>query len=116
MNAELQAPERVLESHLEAVFSKRVRKMGGYTIKLAPTERGVPDRLAVFPKGRMFLVELKTEKGRLSPLQVHWHGRMADRGVRVYTLYGEAQIKEWVAWVIDSLGPQRGAREPWGQS
>lgn len=101
------------EARLEALFRDRVRAMGGYTIKLAPTERGVPDRLAVFPRGRMYLVELKTERGVLSPIQMHWHSRMAERGVRVYTLYGEAQIKAWIAWVIDSLGPQRGAHEPW---
>lgn len=105
--------EAQLEARLEATFRDRVRTMGGYTIKLAPTERGVPDRLAVFPKNRMYLVELKTETGRLSPIQMHWHSRMADRGVRVYTLYGEQQIKSWVAWVVESLGPQKGRPEPW---
>ena len=102
------------EARLEAIFRERVRRMGGYTIKLAPTERGIPDRLAVFPKGRMYLVELKTETGSLSPIQMHWHSRMSERGVHVYTLYGEAQIKAWVAWVVESLGPQtRAGREPW---
>lgn len=100
-----------LESKLEAKFAALVRCVGGYTIKLAPTERGVPDRLAVFPKGRMYLVELKAEGGQLSPIQMHWHSRMAERGVRVYTLTGEREVKDWVRWVADQLAG--GRIEPW---
>lgn len=90
-----------LEAQLEALFRKRVRDVGGYTIKLAPTERGVPDRLVIFPKGRMYLVELKTPTGILSPIQMHWHDRMAARGVTVHTLYGEDDIRAWLRWVLD---------------
>lgn len=95
-----------LEAQLEASFRKRVRLVGGYTIKLAPTERGVPDRLVIFPRGRMYLVELKTDKGILSPIQMHWHDRMADRGVHVHTLYGEDDIKSWIRWVFDAPAHQ----------
>jgi hypothetical protein len=85
-----------LESALEGFFQKRIRLVGGYSIKLAPTERGIPDRLAIMPVGRMFLVELKAEGGVLSPIQKAFHERMRETGVNVVTLYGRGQIIDWL--------------------
>lgn len=109
------ASEPRLESRLEPFFRHRVRQVGGYTIKLAPTERGIPDRLAIFPGGRIYFVELKTtrERSELSPIQRHWHARLADRGVNVVVLSGAAEIIAWIAEVVDSLGPGEGDSEPW---
>ena len=86
-----------LESQLEAFFRKRVRLSRGYTIKLAPIEAGIPDRLVMFPRGRMYLVELKTETGRLSAIQKHWHHNIATlTGVTVYTLKGRGEVLAWL--------------------
>lgn len=91
------------ESSLEEFFRKRVRLVGGYTIKLAPTERGVPDRLVVLG-GRMFLVELKAEDGELSPIQVVWHTRLRERhGVRVHVLYGRTDVVRWLREAVDTM-------------
>lgn len=91
------APRRVLESSLEEYFRKIVRlKLGGKVIKLAPTERGIPDRLVILPAGRMRLVELKTVTGRLSPAQEHVIGQLAELGTPVDVLYGRDQIDQWV--------------------
>lgn len=87
----------VLESALETYFNAQVRKRtGGKAIKLAPTQRGVPDRLVVMPPGELFLVELKTTKGKLSEIQVFWHQQLAALGVRVYTLHGKIDIDQWI--------------------
>jgi hypothetical protein len=64
-------------------------------IKLAPIVAGTPDRLVIY-KGRMHLVELKTDTGRLSPIQVHWHGLAAGQGVTVVVLRGADEIDEWI--------------------
>jgi hypothetical protein len=93
------------EAQLEAFFRKRVRMLGGHTIKLAPTEKGVPDRLVAFPGGRLFLVELKTDTGSLSPAQVVWHSRMDDLGVRVHVLYGADGIVAWLRGVFGHYDP-----------
>lgn len=85
-----------LEAMLEAVLRQNVRLRGGLTYKLAPTVKGMPDRLVLFPMGRIYLVELKTEKGTLSPAQIEWHKSAAKLGTRVVTLYGAQQIREWV--------------------
>lgn len=84
------------ESTVERMLRTRIQSIGGFTIKLAPTERGVPDRLVIMPGGAMHLVELKTTAGRLSPIQSHWHGKVRDIGVEVYTLYGPNEVAQWV--------------------
>lgn len=94
--ARQQRPTADLEAALEGYFRKRVRIAGGYTIKLAPTEAGAPDRLVVSPWGAMHLVELKTETGVLRPIQVAFHDRMAGLGVQVAVLYGRDDIDRWI--------------------
>lgn len=85
------------EAHLEARLRDRVRQLGGVAIKLAPTQRGLPDRLVLLPGGRMHLLELKTTLGRLSPVQQSWHERVAGLGIRVEVLIGASGIDEWAA-------------------
>lgn len=90
------APE--LEADLEQLFRRFVvGVMKGRLLKLAPIERGTPDRLALLPGGRLMLVELKTKTGRLSPAQTVWHAKAAALGIQVDVLYGREQIEDWVA-------------------
>lgn len=70
--------------------------MGGTTFKIAPTTVGLPDRMVVLPGGRIYLVELKTEVGRLSAVQKLLHERLAELGVRVFTLYGKLDVDDWI--------------------
>lgn len=87
----------VLEAKLERLFYDLVRsERRGIVVKLAPTVRGLPDRLVLLPGGFIHLVELKTETGALSPVQQVWHDRAAQLGVHVHVLYGEAEIRRWV--------------------
>lgn len=64
-------PETPVERALVAAVSAR----GGLAIKLAPTMRGLPDRLILLPNGEMRLVELKApgETPRESQMMVHRH-------------------------------------------
>ena len=87
----------VLEAQLERVFRSRVRMvLGGMVIKMAPTTVGVPDRLVLLPGGGLILVELKTEKGKLSDAQREWHLRARRLGTKVVVLRGLEQIQTWV--------------------
>lgn len=94
--ARQQRPTAEIEAALEGYFRKQVRIAGGYTIKLAPTEAGTPDRLVVSPRGAMHLVELKTTTGVLRAIQVAFHDRMASLGVQVVVLYGKDDIDRWI--------------------
>lgn len=90
------------EAQLETLFRMRVRTtLGGMVVKMMPTVAGVPDRLVLLPTPpgalpRIELVELKAEKGRLSPIQVEWHKRVAGLGIRVTVLHGLPEIDTWV--------------------
>lgn len=86
-----------LESALERTFRRLVRVvLRGRVEKLAPTTKGMPDRLVLLPGGRIFLVELKTDTGDTSPAQRVWHSRAADLGTQVYVLRGLADVQAWV--------------------
>lgn len=80
--------------------------LGGHTIKLAPMQAGIPDRLVLMPGGKIFLVELKTENGELSTIQKHWHAKLkADQGIRVHVLYGREGAVTWLRGVVGALDP-----------
>lgn len=85
-----------LEASLEAWFRKAVRVAGGSAHKLAPTEKGMPDRLVLMPGGRMYLVELKTEVGTVKPAQTLWHMKAAQKGIIVVVLAGRAGVAAWL--------------------
>lgn len=85
-----------LESSLEAYFYHAVRVAGGLVVKLAPTVRGIPDRLVFLPGGVMALVELKATGGALSPIQRHRHAELATLGTPVVVLTGRSEVATWI--------------------
>lgn len=87
--------ENMRESGLEQHFQKSVRAAGGWAIKLMPTQTGVPDRMVLF-NGSIYLVELKTDTGSLSKIQVWWHKKVETFGVHVHVLYGKADVDRWI--------------------
>ncbi len=44
---------------------------------------GTPDIIGALPGGRMFGLEVKTERGRVEESQKEWHARAEQFGVRV---------------------------------
>lgn len=92
----------MLESSLETEFYKEARRIGARAIKIVPIQRGLPDRLVIMPGGMMYLVELKTETGHLSPIQKHWHETLKrEQELDVHVLYGRRQMVEWFQWAIN---------------
>lgn len=87
-------PTPELERDVEAYFVRRVNYFGGMSVKLAPTRKGTPDRLALLG-GRLYLVELKTPTGSLSRAQVKWHEDALNAGVIVHTVYGRKGVEDW---------------------
>ena len=58
------------ESEIERVLVEEVKRLGGRAYKwTSPGNDGVPDRIVFLPDTRVIFVELKTDTGRLSPLQ-----------------------------------------------
>lgn len=53
--------------------------------------------MVMTPGGGIWLVELKTEKGRLSKAQELWHSRAAKLGTQVFVACGRAGVDGWIA-------------------
>ena len=68
----------MLEKQIERYLVDRVKALGGVAYKFtSPAHRGVADRIVCFPNGQTWFVEVKTEGGRLSPLQTVFMSDMA---------------------------------------
>lgn len=89
------------EAAIEAQMVRMVHDRGGLCLKwVSPGNNGVPDRIVITPEGRVIFVELKTETGRLSPVQIMQHARLRSRHAEVRTLYGLDQIRAFVEEVM----------------
>ena len=75
--------EKVIEQKLVA----EVKKAGGICPKwVAPGFDGVPDRIAMFPGGKIAFVEVKAPGEKPRPLQRARHELLRKLGFRVYVL------------------------------
>lgn len=60
----------MLEKDLEKKITSKAKQIGYLTYKfVSPSNRGVPDRIFINKNGKVFFVEFKSEKGKLSQLQ-----------------------------------------------
>lgn len=87
----------MLEKDLEARLRLGVKRNGGMLVKMVPAGvAGVPDRLVLWPGGVIELVELKTNSGRLRPIQRVWHDRAAMMGTVVVVLHGPTEVDAYL--------------------
>lgn len=81
-------PEGMLRDHLKA----RARALGMTLRKLSyEGRRGAPDWLVMCPNG-FGCIELKSEEGKVHPLQQREHRIMRMAGMRVYVCRNAFQI------------------------
>lgn len=89
--------ETVLEKQIERYLVDRVKALGGVAYKFtSPAHRGVADRVVCLPDGQTWFVEVKTEGGRLSPLQKVFMSDMARMKQNYVCLWNKEQINEWL--------------------
>ena len=81
---------------MESKLHRGILALGGIDYKLAPTTKGLPDRLVILPGNLIFLVELKAKGGRLSPAQIAIHAKLAKRGTHVVVLTGPDEVDAWL--------------------
>lgn len=74
------------ESVIERRLVEGVKNLGGKAYKLLPSEGGLPDRLCVFPGGRIVFVELKAPGGRVTRLQGYQQRVLKHLGCEVRVL------------------------------
>lgn len=87
----------MLEKNIEAHLVKRVKALGGVAYKFtSPAHRGVADRVVCLPDGQTWFVELKTEGGKLSPLQKVFAADMARMNQKYVCLWNKEQVDEFI--------------------
>ena len=87
----------MLEKDIEAWLNKKIKNLGGLSFKFtSPNNPGVPDRIYIFPEGRVYFVELKTEIGRMSNIQKWQRERFTQMGCRFYLVKGMTQAREFI--------------------
>jgi hypothetical protein len=86
-----------LERNIERKLVRGVKAMGGIAYKwVSPGNTGVPDRIVIFPDGKIEFVELKTETNKPTPLQTAQMKRLQHMNCVVYVLRGEAAVNEYL--------------------
>ena len=82
------------ESEIEKILVSEVKKLGGRAYKwVSPGNSGVPDRIVIFPGRSPVFVELKTDKGAVSPLQKVQIKRLEDLGQSVEVVKGISGLR-----------------------
>jgi hypothetical protein len=86
-----------LERNIERKLVRGVKAMGGIAYKwVSPGNTGVPDRIVIFPDGKIEFVELKTETNKPTPLQTAQMKRLQHMNCVVYVLRGETAVNEYL--------------------
>lgn len=88
------------EKLLEQKLVKAVKAAGGIALKFtSPGFDGVPDRLILFPYGRIAFAEVKMHGVNSRPLQIRRHEMLRQLGFMVFVIDDEFQI----TWIISKI-------------
>lgn len=83
----------ILEKEIETYLRIKVKQSGGIALKFtSPGYSGVPDRIILMPGGKIYFAEIKNERGRLSPIQLHCHKLFKGLGIHVYVLWSKKDV------------------------
>lgn len=86
----------MLEKKIESHLNKRVREMGGLSLKWISTITGVPDRIVILNR-QIHLVELKTKTGALSKRQQCVFQELELQGFPVTVLRSKEDVDDFIA-------------------
>lgn len=85
------------EKAIERTLVKQVQLKGGLCIKLLCEQfTGLPDRLCLFPGGKMAFVELKTTGKKPRKIQYYVHKRLQDLGYKVIVIDSTKGVQDFI--------------------
>ena len=88
------------EKSIEQALVCLAKRRGGMAVKfLSPGLDGVPDRLLLFPGGRLAFVELKAPGKKMRPLQIKRKRQLEQLGFAVYCI----DNKEMIGGILDEV-------------
>jgi Holliday junction resolvase len=77
----------MLEKQIEGKIVKKAKELGFLTYKFSsPSNRGIPDRIFIAKSGKIFFIEFKSSKGKLSKLQEHTINKLIEYYIDVYVI------------------------------
>lgn len=92
------------ENTVENYLKKQVSRKGGITRKfVSPGRTGVPDQMVIFDD--IYMVEVKTIDGSMSPAQKRECQRLVDSKCRVAIVYGTAGVDKFIS-MVNSWDPK----------
>ncbi len=75
------------EKQIESKIVKKAKELGFLTYKFSsPSNRGVPDRIFISPHGKVFFIEFKSAKGKVTKLQEKTIKDITIRDVDVFVV------------------------------
>lgn len=94
-----------LEKDIERKLKDLVEDLGGKCLKwTCPGWRGVPDRIVLMPRGRVYFVELKRPKGgKLSEMQKWWHKKLRELGFWVFCIHTHEELNTFELLIKNKL-------------
>lgn len=81
--------------------------VNGSVVRKKSPIKGFPDIAGVMPNGKFFAIELKTDKGRLSPEQTEWITKLNLSGAMAVVLRSKEEIKEFIVGASQMKAPLR---------
>lgn len=85
------------ERDIEEYLRNQVKKAGGKAYKfVSPGNDGVPDRLVLFPGGRVYFVELKAPGKKPRPLQIKQMRDIASFGCNVRVIDSKEGVDAFI--------------------
>ena len=83
------------EKLIERYLFDQVKQRKGLCIKLLTNHLlGLPDRLCLLPKGRLFFAEIKTTGFKPNKIQVYMHNKIIQLGFKVYIIDTKKNVDE----------------------
>ncbi len=85
------------ERDVEKYLRRNLGSLGCLFLKwVSPGEDGVPDRILIMPGGKICFVEVKTDTGHMTGLQMMWQRKLRKMGCSAVTVYGMTGAKELI--------------------
>ncbi len=97
-----------LEREIEKYLGRELKAIGCLWYKwVSPGARGVPDRILILPDGTVRFVELKTETGKLSMLQMLQTEKLKTWGQKVFVVRGMDDARRLIAALEANSGRRK---------
>lgn len=93
----------MLEKTVETRLKNKVKAMNGLTLKVnASNMAGLPDRIVMFPQGKIYFVELKAPGKKPRPLQLSAHRILTRLGFVVLVIDTPQGVDDFLKKVTEN--------------